>query len=161
VHGIVLPIVLLTNGLSAGVSVGTQLGILTFLARLPADRYVRAHAFLSTRYDPFMPACLTVAALGDGVTGAMAGQLASRVLCALAGSFLLCTMAISLMKNVPTNRWVRTLDPDSLPANFAERDPRRSWARWNRVRTTLTVTALLLNCLAVGLLLRIGANVSG
>jgi uncharacterized membrane protein len=66
---------------------------------------------------------------------------------------MVVSIVISLTKNVPVNRWVRTLDPDHLPADFAQRDPRRPWAAWNRARTVLTVLALCANCLALALLL--------
>ena len=52
------PLVLLLNGLAAGVLFGTQLGGFPYLASLPVDRYVHAHAFFGSRYDPAMPLCL-------------------------------------------------------------------------------------------------------
>ncbi|MFD9893893.1 anthrone oxygenase family protein [Amycolatopsis sp. NPDC059027] len=150
---IVVPLVLLANGLAAGVLVGTWLGGWPLLADLPPDRYVHAHAFFATRYDPFMPGCLLVATAGDVVLGVLTGTAAARL--AYLGAAALCavTIAISLAKNVPVNKWVRSLDPDRLPANFAELDPRPRWGAWNRVRTALSTSAFLLNCAALPLVL--------
>lgn len=148
-----VPAVLLVNGLAAGVLTGTQLGGWPLLQSLPPARYVHAHAFFSTRYDPFMPACLVGTMVGDGVLALLAGQAAAGVLFAAAGVLALGTVTVSLMKNVPVNRWIRGLDPDHLPEDFAERDPRRHWGGWNRARSLMSVIALAINCVAVGLLL--------
>jgi uncharacterized membrane protein len=153
VVAVLVPVLLLANGLAAGVLVGTQLGGWPLLVALPPERYVHAHAFFATRYDPFMPACLFGTVLGDGVLAATAPAAWPRALAATAGALALATVTISLVKNVPVNKWVRTLDPDALPADFASRDPRRHWGTWNRARTTLTVAALLINCTSLALLL--------
>lgn len=150
---IVVPLVLLANGLAAGVLLGTQLGGWPLLQSLPPDRYVHAHAFFSTRYDPFMPACLLITTVGDLALGLLAGSAVARALYLVAAALCLSTIAISLTKNVPVNRWVRTLDPDHLPADFAQRDPRRRWGSWNRVRTALSTLALIVNCALVGMTL--------
>ncbi|KNB49922.1 DUF1772 domain-containing protein [Streptomyces caatingaensis] len=148
---VLVPLVVLANGLAAGVLAGTQLGGWPLLRGLPPDRYVHAHAFFATRYDPFMPVCLLVTLLGDAVLGATGHGPAVRALFLAAALLALCTVAVSLTKNVPVNKWVRSLDPDHLPGDFAERDPRRHWGRWNRVRTLLSAHALVANCVAVGL----------
>lgn len=150
---VLLPLVLLANGLSAGVLTGTQLGGWPLLESLPADRYVQAHAFFSTRYDPFMPACLGVTVIGDAVLTALGEVGWARILFAIAGLLALATVAVSLVKNVPVNKWVRALDPANLPADFTVRDPRRRWGGWNKARTALTTLALLVNCLALGTVL--------
>lgn len=148
---VLVPVVLLCNGLAAGVLAGTLLGGWPLMDTLSAREYVHAHAFFSTRYDPFMPGCLLGTVLADGALAAFAD--AGRALFALAGLCALATVVISLTKNVPINRWVRELDPDDLPADFGERDPRRYWGKWNRTRAGLTVAALLANCVALALLL--------
>ncbi|NJP95642.1 DUF1772 domain-containing protein [Nonomuraea sp. FMUSA5-5] len=150
---IVVSLVLLANGLAAGVLLGTQLGGWPLLASLPPDRYVHAHAFFSTRYDPFMPACLLITTLGDLALGLLAASPVARVSYLVAAALCLGTIAISLTQNVPVNRWVRNLDPDNLPDDFAEQDPRRRWGTWNRIRTALSTLALLINCAVVGLAL--------
>lgn len=150
---VVVPLVLLANGLSAGVLTGTQLGGWPLLAELPTDRYVHAHAFFATRYDPFMPICLVLTVLGDVFLAVAGGQPLARTLFVVAALAALATVTISLTKNVPVNKWVQTLDPEDLPDDFASKDPRRHWGAWNRRRTLLTVFALLLNCTALAVLL--------
>jgi hypothetical protein len=61
------------------------------------------------------------------------------------------TIAISLSKNVPTNKWIQTLDPQHPPADL--RDRKRQWGLWNRRRSLLTLLALLVNCAALAVLL--------
>lgn len=148
-----VPLVLLANGLAAGVLVGTQLGGWPLLVALPPDQYVHAHAFFSTRYDPFMPACLLGTGLGDVLLTVGAPDTGSRALFAVAGALVLATISISITRNAPVNRWVRTLDPNALPADFASQDPRPRWGAWNRRRTALSVLALLTNCGGLALLM--------
>ncbi len=151
---VLMPLVLLANGLAAGVLLGTQLGGFPLMAALPPDRYVHAHAFFSTRYDPFMPICLVGTAVGDLVLAAVAPGAGAWIL-HLAGAVLAGgTVLISLTKNVPINRWVRQLDPDRLPPGFDPTGRRRVWGRWNSLRSWLTVAALVVNCAAVALALR-------
>ncbi|CAM3690935.1 DUF1772 domain-containing protein [Kibdelosporangium persicum] len=150
---ILVPLVLLANGLAAGVLVGTLLGGWPLLESLPPDRYVHAHAFFSTRFDPFMPACLVITVIGDVLIAVVTPDLGARVLFLGAAVAALGTVAISLVKNVPVNAWIQAQNPDDLPDDFAERDPRRDWGAWNRARTALSTLALLTNCVAVGLLL--------
>ncbi|WP_410601164.1 anthrone oxygenase family protein [Amycolatopsis sp. lyj-90] len=144
-----VPLVLLMNGLAAGVLLGSQLGAVPLMKSMPAEGYVYVHAFFSTRYDPFMPACLIGTSALDVVFGLSAGSQTDKSLFFVAGGLALGTVAISIAKNVPVNKWVRTLDPDNLPADFGELDPRSRWGFWNLVRTVLAVGALVLNCVAV------------
>jgi uncharacterized membrane protein len=153
VFEVLIPVVLLTSGLAAGVLTGTQLGGWPLLESMPPGRYVAAHAFLSTRYDPFMPVCFVVTAVGDGVLAVLAAGAPMATLFGAAAVLALSAVVVSLAKNVPVNKWLRTLDPDDLPDDFAERDPRRHWGGWNWARTALAVLALLVNCVAVGLAL--------
>ncbi|ONI77911.1 hypothetical protein ALI144C_31400 [Actinosynnema sp. ALI-1.44] len=154
----VVSVVLLTNGLAAGVLTGTLLGGWPLLSSLPPDRYVQAHAFFSTRYDPFMPICLAATAIGDLVLLVAVPAAGPRGLYAAGAVLTLASITISLVVNAPVNRWMRTLDPDNLPADFAQWDPRPRWAAWNRARTTLTVLALFVNCAAIALLMEAGRS---
>ena len=144
-------LVVLANGLSAGVLVGTQLGGWPLLVALPPDRYVQAHAFFSTRYDPFMPVCLIVTVLGDAALAGFGSTPGVRVAQGVAAVLALVVSVISVTKNVPVNKWIRTVDPDRLPADFAAQDPRPAWGRWNRLRSVLAVLALVANCAALAL----------
>jgi uncharacterized membrane protein len=144
---VVLAVVLAANGLAAGVLAGTVLGGVPLLMSLPPDRYVQAHAFNADKYDPFMPACLLITVIGDAVVAAF-DRSAGAVLPAVAGLLALGTVSISVTKNVPVNRWIRTLDPDALPADWDRIDPRQRWGWWNRLRTTTAVAAFLVNVVA-------------
>ena len=150
-QALIVPLVLLANGLAAGVLMGTQLGGFPLLAALPPDRYVHAHAFFATRYDPFMPACLIGTLGGDMLLTAFPPGGAGRLPYLLAAAFAAGTVTISLTKNVPINKWIQTVDPQRLPGNFAELDPRRRWGFWNRTRSILAIAALVANCVGVGL----------
>ncbi|GAB2721616.1 anthrone oxygenase family protein [Kitasatospora kifunensis] len=147
------PLVVLLNGLAAGVLLGTQLGGWPLLAALPPDRYVHAHAFFATRYDPAMPICLLGTLVGDLLLGLGGQQAAARLLCLVAALLAAATIAISITKNVPINKWIGTIDPENLPENFAELDPRGRWGPWNRRRSVLAVLALVANCAALSVLL--------
>lgn len=150
---VLVPVVLLLNGLAAGVLLGTQLGGWPLLAALPPDRYVHAHAFFATRYDPAMPICLLGTVIGDALLAAGTPHTAARLLFAAAALAAALTVTISITKNVPVNKWIQTIDPDDLPPDFAELDPRSSWGPWNRRRSVLTVVAFAVNCVALTTLL--------
>jgi uncharacterized membrane protein len=149
----VVPLLLVFNGLAAGVLFGTLLGGFPYLASLPTDRYVHAHAFFGTRYDPAMPVCLVGTVLCDAVLAGWADGSLVRGLTGLAGLLALATAVISLTKNAPVNRRMRALDPENLPADFAGDDIRTAWGAWNRRRSLFTIGALFLNCAALGVLL--------
>lgn len=147
--GLLVPLVLLGSGLGAGVLLATQLGGWPYLRMLPDAEYVRAHAFFSTRYDPWMPACIVVTLLGDTALAVVGPGTPERVLFATAAGLALATGVVSLTRNVPGNRYVRTLDPAALPPDFARRDPRPVWGPWNRTRSLLGIAAFVVNCLAL------------
>jgi uncharacterized membrane protein len=148
---VLAPLLLLLNGLAAGVMLGTQLGGFPYMAALPVDRYVHAHAFLGQRYDPAMPICLLGTLALDVVLAVAAPDTTARVLFALAALLTATTPVIAIVKNAPVNRWMRTLDPDNLPADFV--DPRPEWGAWNSRRSWITIAALAVNCTALGFLL--------
>ena len=146
---VVFPLVLLASGLAAGVLLATQLGGWPYLRMLPDAEYVTAHAFFSTRYDPWMPACILGTLVGDIALAVAVPDTAARALLGTAAALAVATGAISLARNVPGNRYVQTLVPAALPADFAERDPRPVWGWWNRVRSLLGILAFAANCLAL------------
>lgn len=148
---VLAPLLLLLNGLAAGVMLGTQLGGFPYMASLPVDRYVYAHAFLGQRYDPTMPICLIGTVVLDAVLAIGAPDRAAQALFAVAGLLTATTPVIAIVKNAPVNRWMRTLDPDNLPADF--KDPRPEWGAWNSRRSWITIAALAVNCTALGFLL--------
>jgi hypothetical protein len=150
---VLIPLILLANGLAAGVLLGTQLGGFPLMAALPADRYVHAHAFFSTRYDPFMPICLVATVGGDALLAVLAEPAGAQVCYALAAVLAAVTVTVSLTKNVPINKWVQGLDPERLPAGFDPNGRRREWGFGNSLRSWLAVLALVANCAALGLTL--------
>ncbi|HJP80314.1 MAG TPA: DUF1772 domain-containing protein [Pseudonocardiaceae bacterium] len=152
-NSVLVPLVLLLNGLAAGVLVGAQLGGFPLMVDLPPGQYVHAHAFFATRYDPFMPACLLGTVLGDLVLAFAPAEGAVRALHVIGAVFAALTVVVSVTKNVPINRWVRSLDPENLPADFERLDRRHEWGAWNARRGGLAVLALLVNCVAAGLLI--------
>ncbi|MHA6763605.1 anthrone oxygenase family protein [Streptacidiphilus sp. PAMC 29251] len=145
------PLVLLVNGVAAGVLLGTLLGGWPLLAALPDDRYVHAHAFFATRYDPAMPVCLLGTLSGDVGLAVVTGSAPARFLFLAAALLAVSTIAISLSKNVPTNKWIQTVDPSHPPTDL--RDRKRRWGLWNRRRSLLTLLALVANCTALAVLL--------
>jgi uncharacterized membrane protein len=151
VLSLLAPLVLLTNGLAGGVLLGTLLGGWPLLAALPDDRYVHAHAFFATRYDPAMPACLLGTLLGDIGLAVITQSPTARWLFLTAAVLAAFTIAISITKNVPTNKWIQTLDPQHPPGDLGDRKYR--WGVWNRRRSVLTLVALLANCSALAVLL--------
>jgi uncharacterized membrane protein len=149
-HAAVLALVLLLNGLAAGVLTASELGQFPLMARLPADRYVQTHAFFSTRYDPFMPVCLVVTTLGDLFLAVTSTRLVDRGLYGVAAVCVAVAILIALTRNVPINTWVRSVDPRNPPEDWKAR--RAAWGEWNRRRCILVVTALAAQCatIAVG-----------
>jgi uncharacterized membrane protein len=99
-----------------------------------------------------MPICLLITIGGDVVLAVGAPGVVPRLLFCLGALLVLATITVSITRNVPVNRWLRTLDPNDLPADFAARDPRRYWGSWNRLRSACALVALLANCLALAVL---------
>ncbi|MEU8523366.1 DUF1772 domain-containing protein [Streptomyces sp. NBC_01216] len=141
---ILVPLALLAGGLAAG---GLAISVLAapLFTTLPTGMYVPVHKGLVTRFDPFMPISLLSCLLCDLGLVATGPTAAVRVLAGSGAVLLAAAVTVSLTKNVPINRWLSTLDPQALPADFERRDPRERWIRWNRVRGALAVTALLAN----------------
>ena len=149
---VLVPIVLLANGLAAGVLLWSVIGGVPLLLRLPAPRYIETEQFWGNRFEPFQPLCVLLTVAGDIALAVVAGLPAGP----LFGTAAVCgvkVLLVSLTRNVPIKRWVMSLDPGSLPADWEQRDPRPRWAKWNLVRAVLAVTAFVLNVVAVALTL--------
>ncbi|MFE8014486.1 anthrone oxygenase family protein [Streptomyces antibioticus] len=149
---ILLPVALFAGGLAAG---GLAISVLAapLFTTLPTGMYVPVHKGLVTRFDPFMPVSLLSCLLCDLALAAFGDRTAVRLLAVLAALLLAAAMTVSLTRNVPINRWLSTLDPQDLPADFDRLDPRERWIRWNRVRGSLAVAALLTNVAAAAVLI--------
>ncbi|MFI0422936.1 anthrone oxygenase family protein [Spongiactinospora sp. 9N601] len=153
---LLLPVALFTNGIAAGVLVGTMLGVVPFYRTLGAPEYVRAHAFSSTRYDPFQPICLVTTLVIDTILAATVDAFAARALCAAAAVTTLGVVIISVSRNVPMNRWIVRQDPDAMPADWDFESFRANWARWNGIRATVAILAFVFNISAAVALLALG-----
>ncbi|MFD9908749.1 anthrone oxygenase family protein [Streptomyces sp. NPDC059063] len=150
---VLLPVALLGNGLAAGGLMIAVLGGAPLLLSLPTERYVPTHQFMVTRFDPFMPACMLSALLCDLVLAVAAPTAHATALFVAAALLLVGAIVVSLTKNVPINRWIATVDPQALPPNWEQLDPRVRWSNWNRVRTALVVVALAVLVVDTGILL--------
>jgi uncharacterized membrane protein len=138
-----VPLLLLVNGIAAGMMLSTVVGVVPMFLTLNYPAYVRAVQFLWPRYDPLMPALTVTTAVLDVVLAASVAEPAARVPFAVGAVLMVVVIGISLLRNVPINRYVMRLDPDATPGDWAARDPRRRWRTWNTLRTALTVLALL------------------
>lgn len=150
---VLVPLVMVANGMAAG---GMMIAVLGagLLLTLPPQRYVALHQLLVTRFDPFMPVCILTALLADLVLTVLPAGAPARSLHAAAALLLLVTVVISLTKNVPINKWLKTLDPDALPPDFDRLLHRRvAWRDWNLARTSTALAALAANAAAAGVLL--------
>ncbi len=149
---ILVPVAAVTGGMAAGGMMIAVLGA-PLLLTLPPQRYVALHQLLVTRFDPFMPACLLTALATNLVLAVVAPRLSAQLLYAVAVVLLAGTVLVSLTRNVPINKWLKTLDPDSLPPDFDRLVHRRvRWRNWNLVRASFTLVALAVNGVAIGVL---------
>jgi len=148
-----LPVAVLASGLAAGGLVISVLGGAPLLLALPTDRYIPVHQFLVQRFDPFMPISMGLALLCDVALIFLAPTVLTQGMAAVSAALLLLAMAVSIFKNVPINKWVATLRPDTVPDDWERLDPRVRWRNWNAVRTVFAVAALSVNVVAVGVLL--------
>lgn len=139
--------VLVGNGVVAGVLFAIALAVMPALAAMPPAQYVRTHRLIGRHWDPTMPiivlsSCVVDIVLAANVTDAI------RVGLFAAGAVLLLGVAgVSHLANVPINKRVKDLDPDQIPADWA--DPRALWRNWNLLRAAFAVLALATNALAV------------
>lgn len=151
--GLLIVAVLLGNGLAAGVMFSTVIGIVPMTLALPYDRYVETIQFLWPRYDPFMPITHALTIVVDLVLVVTVDDPAGRASFGVAGVLLVTVMTISVLKNVPINRYVMSLDPAAPPADWERRDPRARWRSWNLLRTGLAIAGLTANAAGAAALL--------
>ncbi|WP_220448677.1 DUF1772 domain-containing protein [Nonomuraea mesophila] len=145
---VLVPLALVGNGLAAGVMLSTVIGVVPWMLAQPYDRYVVATRFLWSRYDPFMPIVNALTCVLDVVLIFVVPAAVPRTLFAAAAGLLLVVMTISIVKNVPINRYVTSLDPAARPPDWERRDPRMRWRGWNLTRTVLALVAFGVNAWA-------------
>ncbi|MEU6721760.1 DUF1772 domain-containing protein [Nonomuraea sp. NPDC046802] len=139
---LLIPLALAGGGLAAGVMLSTVIGIEPYTKAMPYDGYVRAISFLWPRYDPLMPIVNAITFLANVGLAFLAPSTGARALYTAAAVLLALVMGISVVKNVPINKYVTSLDPGDQPADWAARDPRVRWRTWNLIRTVLVLAAL-------------------
>lgn len=149
---LLLPLALLGNGLTAGGLLIAMLASAPLRLALPANRAVQAHQLLTRPMEPLMPICIGASVVFDTLLAFTTPHHAASLLCGIAATLQAKTMLISFTKNVPINRWLASLDPEALPDDFAEHDPRLRWRNWNTVRGACALAALMLNLTVVALL---------
>lgn len=147
--GVLAVAALVTSGLTAGVLFAVAVSVLPALFALPTGTYIRVHRLLGKGYHPVMPIVVNVGMLADFALAVLAARAGSAAwwLFAGAGVLLLASQFVSHLGNVPINRGMRDVDPDAVPAGW--HDPRPLWRRYHLTRTTLAVTALAGNAVAV------------
>lgn len=148
---ILLPLVLLSNGVAAGVMVSTVIGIVPMTLVLPYEQYVDFIRFLWPRYDPVMPIMHVLTLVCDVILAILSPGKPARFLFVVAALLLATVMIVSISKNVPINRYVTSLNAAECPPNWADRDPRLRWRKWNLLRTILAMLALVANVIAAAM----------
>ncbi|WP_283133420.1 DUF1772 domain-containing protein [Rhizohabitans arisaemae] len=142
---LLVSLALLGNGVTSGIMLSTVMGIGPLTVVQSYRSYVETIQYLWRRYDPFMPIVHGLTVVAGLVLTVVAPGPAGRLLFGAATAVLVIVMVISVVKNVPINRYVMSLDPGAEPPDWAERDPRARWAGWNRFRTALALAAFALN----------------
>ena len=137
--------VLAGSGVVAGVLFAVALSVLPALIAMPADRYVYAHQLIGRRWDPTMPIIVLSSTAIDVVLAFLADS--RNVLFVVGAVLLLAVSVVSHFCNVPINRVVKKLDPESIPEGW--RDPRPLWRRFHLLRTTLALLAVVVNAAAL------------
>lgn len=138
--------VLISSGIAAGVLFTHAVGVWPAMQAMAPDRYVAAHKLLGRAYDPMMPIIVGTSLILDVILSILSGNDVSRTLFMASAICLACVGLVSQTRNVPINRRVKSLDPDAIPANWE--DPRGAWGKWNLIRTTFAVLALVGNAAA-------------
>ena len=136
-------------GLVAGVFFAFSTFVMPGLGRLPAP--VGAAAMRSINITAITPLFMTTL-FGTGVAGlALAGWAAFSLdepaaPFVLAGGllYLLGTVAVTVVKNVPLNDELAPLEPDSAEAALVWQRYLRAWTAWNSVRTVAALVAAAL-----------------
>ncbi|MGH3645672.1 MAG: anthrone oxygenase family protein [Micromonosporaceae bacterium] len=141
-------VILLTNGLIAGVFFDVAIALVPAFFKMPRSRFVYVNNLLVDGYHPTMPILCTTAVLSNLALVFLAPAPYRYLF--LSGTLLIIgTMVISEFGNMRINRRLLTVDPDNLPIGF--QDPRREWRGFHLMRTSLALAAITINGTAVAL----------
>ncbi|HEX5494328.1 MAG TPA: anthrone oxygenase family protein [Mycobacteriales bacterium] len=146
---ILLSLALLTSGPAAGVLIGSATGPVLMLRSLPPSRYVEMHRLLARRPEPFQPICFVTATICDLALAVTVRNAGTSLLFLLAATCGAGVIMVSKARSNPLKRFATSFDPENLPDEWAQIDPRPRWARWNLARTALATAALVANVCAV------------
>jgi uncharacterized membrane protein len=141
--------VLISSGIAAGVLFTHAVGVWPAMQAMSPDRYVAAHKLLGRAYDPMMPIIVGTSMVLDVILCAVSENAAAKLLYGMSAVFLAGVGVVSQTQNVPINKRVKALDPDAIPADWD--DPRGMWGKWNLLRTSFAVLALVGNAAAAAL----------
>ncbi|MFF4775723.1 DUF1772 domain-containing protein [Microtetraspora fusca] len=133
------------SGLVAGMLLWSAIGGVPWMRRLSAADYVRLHQYWSPRFDPLAPIMVLGVLACDVALLFLAPTRASRYLLTFLVVALAAIVVISATRNARLKRTVMRLDPDRLPQDWDERDPRPAFGRWNLARTIIAIVVFLGN----------------
>jgi hypothetical protein len=141
-----------TNGVASGIMLATVIGVVPLFVASEYGQYVRMVQFMWPRYDPTMPILNGVSLVLD-VVMAFAQPASARPFYLLAALLLAVVMVVSIVRQVPVNKYVSRLDPANQPADWTTVDPRLRWQRWNLIRTLAALCAFGVNVVAASIAL--------
>lgn len=137
----------LGSGLMAGLFFAFSSFIMTALARLPADQGIAAMNSINVTIlnVSFGVAFFGTAilCLGLGVVGFLWSEPGSMWLVAGSLLFLIGTIAVTMIFNVPLNDVLATANPASPESAVLWTRYLAEWLPWNHVRTLTSVAALI------------------
>ncbi|AOS62902.1 anthrone oxygenase family protein [Actinoalloteichus hymeniacidonis] len=139
----------LGSSVVAGVLFAVALSVLPAMIAMPPDRYVYTHRLIGRNWDPTMPILVLSSTTVCLVLAFLVPEGSRRLLYLLAAALLAAVSVVSHFCNVPINRRVKVLDPESMPADWS--DPRPLWRRWHAARTVLSLLAALSTTVSLGL----------
>jgi len=132
-------LLLLLTGALAGVLLAVEVAVVPMLGRLPGDRYREVHRLLDPRFDPLMPTVNKVALVAGLVLTVYGPGTDTRIAYAVTEAGLVGVALVSELSNVRMNRTIDTWEAGRLPGSWTA--TRERWARANRYRTWLALTA--------------------
>lgn len=158
VNVVLAPVTLLAHGVITGIMLVVAGGVMPLMMTMSYEPFVRTTRFLGPRFDPFMPVIVTLTTVADAVLAGVTAGPAVRALYGGAAVLLVAFAVITMVKNVPINKYVNSLDPRTVPADWAANDPRRVWWSWHLARTTTALLAMGANAAAAAVLIATGAG---
>ncbi|WP_378740299.1 anthrone oxygenase family protein [Nocardia brasiliensis] len=140
-------VVLIGNGVLAGVLVAVAIGLVPVFTALPAPDYIRVHTLAGRYFDRIMPPLVLCSIGADVVLVVDTDSAATRPLFALAALAQLGVSLVSQFGNVPLNQQTRATDPADIPPRWD--DPRTRWRALHTLRTVFALVGLFANAIAV------------